>query len=260
MSSQEAAAPAVKGAHTVFFVTNFWELKSEEKEIAQGKAVADACKAAGVKHIIFSSLINVTEASNGRLPAVSHFDGKAKIEKYIRNSGVPATFVLPGFFMSNLFDMIRKNEDGSFSTHWPVSGEKAQVPLFNVADMGKFSLLLYKPTTAHIIKVNGSIVPSRSSLHTLASRSILQPTITPLSVWFLNSRKSLVSLPTSCRSLATCSNLSCPNLLHRKCLRICFCLRALGITLVRILVRAWGYWGKSRQAGRSLLEPIRASG
>lgn len=133
MSSKEAAAPAVQGAHTVFLVTNFWESASADTEISQGKAVTDASKEAGVKHIIFSSLIHVTEATNGKLTHVSHFDSKADIEKYIRASDIPATFVLPGFFMSNFFDFMKKNEDGSFTFALPVSGDKAQVPMFDAA-------------------------------------------------------------------------------------------------------------------------------
>lgn len=113
MSSAEAAAPAVQVAHTVFLMTNFWETMSADTEIAQGKAVTDACKAAGVKHLIFSSLINNTEASKGRLPNIAHFDGKAKIEAYIRQSGVPATFVLPGMFMNAYFDTVRRGDDGT---------------------------------------------------------------------------------------------------------------------------------------------------
>ncbi|KAH6867794.1 hypothetical protein B0T10DRAFT_541803 [Thelonectria olida] len=139
MSSAELAAPAVKDAHTVFLVTNFWESSSDDVEISQGKAVADASKAAGVQHLIFSSLINTTEASGGRLPNISHFVGKSKVEKYIRDSGVPASFVLPGFFMSNMFTMINKGEDGNYTLALPVSPEKAQIPLFDVgSDTGKF--------------------------------------------------------------------------------------------------------------------------
>lgn len=138
MGSIELAAPAVAGAHTVFMVTNYWENPSGDGEIAQGKAVTDACKAAGVKHLIFSSLINVSEVSGGRLTHIHHFDGKAKIEQYIRGSGVPATFVLPGLFMSNLFTMIRNNGEGAYSLNLPVSPEKGQVPLFNAGgDLGK---------------------------------------------------------------------------------------------------------------------------
>ncbi|KAK3723033.1 hypothetical protein LTR37_002179 [Vermiconidia calcicola] len=139
MSSTESIARAVKDVHTVFLMTNFWESMSANTEVAQGKAVVDASKAAGVQHLIFSSLINTTEASKGRLPDIAHFDGKAKIEDYIRGSGVRATFVLPGLFMSGYFDTIRKNEDGSYMLALPVSEEKAQIPLFDAAgDMGKY--------------------------------------------------------------------------------------------------------------------------
>lgn len=141
MSSAQAAAPAVAGAHSVFLVTNFWESMSAETEIAQGRAVADASRAAGVQHLVFSSLINTTEASGGRLRHISHFDGKARIEDYIRQSGVPATFVLPGWFMSNFATMLRKDDGGGgFTWVLPegVSVDKAQVPLFDaVADMGE---------------------------------------------------------------------------------------------------------------------------
>ena len=119
---------------------------SAETEIAQGKAVADACKTAGVQHLIFSSLLNTTRASNGRLSHISHFDGKAKIEEYIRQLGIPATFVLPGMFMSGYFNMIRKNEDGSYVLAMPVSEEGAKAPLFDPAnDMGGSWLLQYGP-------------------------------------------------------------------------------------------------------------------
>ncbi|OPB44641.1 hypothetical protein A0O28_0029600 [Trichoderma guizhouense] len=142
MSSSSSVAPAVQNAHTVFLVTNFWESMSSDTEISQGKAVVDASKAAGVQHIIFSSLINASEASNGRLPNISHFDGKARIEEYIRSSGVPGTFVLPGMFMSGFETMIRKNppnEPAGYTLALPVEPSKAKAPLFDAAeDTGKF--------------------------------------------------------------------------------------------------------------------------
>lgn len=138
MGSQEDTARAVKGAHTVFFVTNYWESMSRETEVGQGKMVTDACKAAGVKHIIFSSLVDVTEVTKGRLSHVAHFDGKAEIERYIRESGVPATFVMPGFFMSNFFSSFKKGSDGSFTFALPVTGDNARIPLFDASgDTGK---------------------------------------------------------------------------------------------------------------------------
>ncbi|OAX82498.1 hypothetical protein ACJ72_03153 [Emergomyces africanus] len=137
MNSTSSIAPAVANAHTVFLVTNFWDSAKKEVEYSQGKNVADAAKAAGVSHFIFSSLINVTEATKGRLPNVDHFDGKADVEKYIKSIGLPATFVLAGYFMSNFEMSLRKGEDGVFTLNMPIS-DKAQFPLFDVADTGKY--------------------------------------------------------------------------------------------------------------------------
>lgn len=138
MNDAASLAAAVKGAHTVFLVTNFWETASKATEVAQGKAVADACRATHVQHLIFSSLINTTKASQGRLSNIHHFDGKAEIEEYIRAIGVPATFFLPGTFMSSFKDMIRQQDDGSYLFTLPV-GDNARLPLFDAAgDTGIF--------------------------------------------------------------------------------------------------------------------------
>ncbi|TIA65795.1 NAD(P)-binding protein [Aureobasidium pullulans] len=114
LNSKESVPKIIQGSHTVFLVTNYWETMDPKVEVTQGKNVADAAKEAGVSHIIFSSLLNVTEATNGRLVHVPHFDGKADIEKHIRSTGVPCIFMLPGYFMSNLTDMMQKGEDGKF--------------------------------------------------------------------------------------------------------------------------------------------------
>lgn len=137
MNSVSSLEKALQGSDTVFLVTNYWESRSGETEFAHGKNVTDAAKSAGVSHIIFSSLIDVTEATNGRLSHVPHFDFKAKVEKYIRGSGINCTFVLPGYFMSNFSQMFRKAEDGTYQLFYPVDGKKAQFPLFDPAsDLG----------------------------------------------------------------------------------------------------------------------------
>ncbi|KAJ5177166.1 Nucleoside-diphosphate-sugar epimerase [Penicillium canariense] len=95
MSSVADVIKAVDGAHTVYVVTNFWKSMSAKPEILQGKNVTDTCRKAGVKDLIFSSLINASKATSGRLVNITHFDGKAEVEEYIRESGIPASFVMP---------------------------------------------------------------------------------------------------------------------------------------------------------------------
>jgi len=138
MNDKASVAKAIKGSHTVFLVTNYWESANPDIERSQGINVADAAKEEGIQHIVFSSLINVTEATGGKLTHVPHFDSKNDIENYIRSTGVPSTFMLPGYFMSNFASMFNKGEDGVYNFAMPIS-DNAQFPLFDVAqDTGNF--------------------------------------------------------------------------------------------------------------------------
>jgi hypothetical protein len=79
--------------------------------------------------------------SNGVLAHVYHFDSKALVEDYIRTLPVPATFLLPGFYMSNFStgDMLREAAPGSYVLALPVP-PTAPVPLLDAArDTGKFA-------------------------------------------------------------------------------------------------------------------------
>ncbi|MGN4446736.1 SDR family oxidoreductase [Bacillus cereus group sp. MYBK79-1] len=67
--------------------------------------VIDAAKEVGIKHIVFLSLLGVEKNL-----IVPH----AKIEKIIKDSGIPYTFLRPSFFMQNLLsqhgDELRKDK------------------------------------------------------------------------------------------------------------------------------------------------------
>ena len=67
-----------------------------EKETAQGIAIADAAKAAGVAHIVYSSV-----ASADRATGVPHFDSKYVVEQHLQESGVPYTILRPVACMEN---------------------------------------------------------------------------------------------------------------------------------------------------------------
>ena len=77
--------------------------------------------------------------SKGVLPGVYHFDGKAKVEDYIRSLGIPASFFLAGFYMSNLPGMsIREMPDGKWGLALPMPDD-SPIPLFDAEDdTGKF--------------------------------------------------------------------------------------------------------------------------
>lgn len=68
-----------------------------------------------------------------------HFDSKALVEDYVREIGLPATFFMPGFFMSNIpGGMLRPmppHNDWTFAVPVP---ETAPIPLFASEDTGKW--------------------------------------------------------------------------------------------------------------------------
>lgn len=94
-ASMEAA---LTGAHATFIVTNYWEKCSKDREVRQGKLLADLAKRLGLHYVVYSGLENIGKLTAGRL-AAGHFDGKGEVEEYFRDIGVPMTSVrLPCYF------------------------------------------------------------------------------------------------------------------------------------------------------------------
>lgn len=142
---------AFRGAYAVFAVTNYWEKMDTDLEIQQGKNLADAALEAGIQHYIWSSLLNITKLTNGTLSHVYHFDSKAKIEDYIREISLPATFMLPGFYMSNFpgGNIRQSPPDNAWTLAMPIP-DSASVPLLaTIEDTGKFvkGILLHREET-----------------------------------------------------------------------------------------------------------------
>ncbi|XP_050002386.1 nmrA-like family domain-containing protein 1 [Alexandromys fortis] len=126
---------ALKGAHGAFVVTNFWDHLSKEKEVCQGKLVADIAKRLGLKHVVYSGLENVDRLSGGKLK-VLHFDGKGEVEEYFWSIGVPMTSVRLAAYFENFLTMWKpvKTPDGHYTLALPMG----DVPMdgISVADVG----------------------------------------------------------------------------------------------------------------------------
>lgn len=140
---------AIKGSYAVFAVTNYWESLDGERESKQGFNIVDVSKEAGVEHLIFSTLYNVTEISKGEFKNVLHFDSKARISKYMQEKCVPHTNFMPGFYMTNLISNIVPASNGQFMYLSPYS-DNTPIPLFATdEDTGLFvkSILLNREKT-----------------------------------------------------------------------------------------------------------------
>jgi uncharacterized protein YbjT (DUF2867 family) len=153
LDSKDSLREAFKGAYAVFAVTNYWEKEDEELEKQQGHNVADAAKECGVQHLIWSSLLGVTDLTSGKFTRVYHFDSKAAVESYIRDLGIPATYFLAGFYMSNIPGKMMRATDPSkpneLTMALPVPSS-TPFPLIDAADdTGKFikAILLKRDQT-----------------------------------------------------------------------------------------------------------------
>ncbi|KAJ7662929.1 NAD(P)-binding protein [Mycena rosella] len=135
VANKEAVFKAFAGANMAFLVTNFWEHITLEKEVSEAKMLIDAVKAAAVERVVWSGLTSASKASAGKYTHVIHFDGKAEIAEYGRQSGVPFVDVQAGFYASNFLDspmMLAKQDDGSFTIELPTKPTTV-VPIIDTA-------------------------------------------------------------------------------------------------------------------------------
>src|SRR5918998_496557 len=95
MEDRSSMERALEGAYGIFSVQNFWET-GYDGEVRQGKTVADAAKAAGVEHFVYSSV-----GSAHRQTGVPHFESKWEIEEHVRELGLPYTILRPTYFIQN---------------------------------------------------------------------------------------------------------------------------------------------------------------
>ena len=156
---------AFSGAHGAFCVTNFWEHFSPAKEKAQARNMAEAAKAAGVKHAVWSTFEdtrNWVPLDDERMPTlqgefkVPHFDGKGEADAFFKAAGVPTTFLLTSFYWDNLihFGMgPQRGEDGTLAFNLPMGERK--LPGIAAEDIGRSVYGIFKKGDAFAGKTVG---------------------------------------------------------------------------------------------------------
>jgi uncharacterized protein YbjT (DUF2867 family) len=150
----ESLKRAFQGAHGVFALTNFWEHFSVEREQRQARNIAEAAKAAGVRHVVWSTLEDTRERvplADDRMPTlmerykVPHFDGKGEANAYFRERGVPTTFMYTSFYWDNLigFGMApKRGPDGKLVFVLPMGDKK--LPGIAAEDIGRAAYGIFK--------------------------------------------------------------------------------------------------------------------
>ena len=136
---------AFAGAHGAFCVTFFWVDFSPAHEMAQARNMAAAAKAAGVRHVVWSTLEDTRRwVTDDRMPnlqevyKVPHFDGKEEADAAFREAGVPTTFLRTAFYWENFIYFglgPKRGEDGTLAISFPMG--TAKLPAIAVEDIGK---------------------------------------------------------------------------------------------------------------------------
>jgi uncharacterized protein YbjT (DUF2867 family) len=154
IDNAESLKRAFEGAYGAYCVTFFWAHFSPEKEMAEAKAMAETAKAAGLRHVIWSTLEDTRKwvpLSDNRMPTlqgkykVPHFDGKGESNHFFTDAGVPTTFLLTSFYWDNFihFGMgPKKGADGKLAITLPMGDKK--LPGIAAEDIGKCAYGIFK--------------------------------------------------------------------------------------------------------------------
>lgn len=99
-------APFFAGAHGAFIVTNFWDPAQMQRETEVGTTAVQAARAAGVSHLVWSTLPNSKALSGGALE-VTHFTSKALVDEVVAAAGFPRyTLVGAPMYFQNFLTMM----------------------------------------------------------------------------------------------------------------------------------------------------------
>ncbi len=162
LDNPESVKKAFEGAYGAFCITNFWEHFSVDKEMAQAKTMAEAAKAAGVKHVVWSTLEDTRKTvplSDQRMPTlqgkykVPHFDGKGEADRFFVEAGVPTTYLLTSFYWENFihFGMgPAADQSGNLAITFPIGN--AKFPSIAVEDIGKCAYGIFKRSSEFVGK------------------------------------------------------------------------------------------------------------
>ena len=156
----ESLTNAFAGAYGAYCVTFFWNHYSPERENASAANMAKAAQAAGLQHVIWSTLEDTRRwvpLDDDRMPTlqgkykVPHFDAKGEVDHVFTDLGVPTTFLYASFYWDNFISFgagPKQGPDGQLALTLPIGDAK----MAGVAaeDIGKVAYGIFRRGTATI--------------------------------------------------------------------------------------------------------------
>ncbi|MEU5974004.1 NmrA/HSCARG family protein [Streptomyces sp. NPDC047315] len=162
LDDEASVRAAFDGAYGAFVVTNFWAPRPAEDvrrrtaaqmEKEQAGNAARAARAAGLRHVIWSTLEDtrgVLRTGDDQMPllegdyTVPHFDAKAEADRLFTAEGVPTTFLRTTFFYEAFLRGMGpvRGDDGTLAITLPM----ADAPIAGIAsdDIGRTALGVFR--------------------------------------------------------------------------------------------------------------------
>ena len=179
----EEIRKALEGAYGAFFVTFFWAHYSPALENKHARDFAEASKAAGLKHVIWSTLEDTRQwypLDDDSMPSlndgqykVPHFDGKGESDHFFTDAGVPTTFLMAAYYWENLiyFGMgPKRGADGKLAITFPMADKK--MAGIGAEDIGKCAYGIFKGGSKYIgerVGIAGEQLTMKQMAHKLGT-------------------------------------------------------------------------------------------
>jgi uncharacterized protein YbjT (DUF2867 family) len=159
LDDEDSVREALDGAYGAFVVTAFWEYMSAERELAQVRAAANAAKAAGLAHVVWSTLPDTRKyipLDDDQVPTlqdkykVPHFDGKGESDQLFVDAGVPTTNLSTTFFFESFVTLFppMRDDDGRLFITLPIG--QAKLPGIAAEDIGRTALGIFRRGRTYI--------------------------------------------------------------------------------------------------------------
>ena len=151
--------PALQGAWAAFLTTSFSEARPDD-ETVRGFRVIDAMLDAGVRHVVFNTVVDIARVSNGRYDNIPYFTTKHQIEDRLElerrsNRLDSLSLVYLGYYFQNFGKWTpTKQADGSYVFYFPVDPAEITLCCTDVNDLGPIvAAILQRPQDFDGVKV-----------------------------------------------------------------------------------------------------------
>lgn len=170
-SDRGSIESALTGAYACFVntITDYNDPNCFENEKLQGQLIADACKSAGVQHVVFSSQLHTTRVSG---VLVRHMVAKAEIEDYMRDIQLPVTCLIMPIYFEDFCGLFKPKTSDGYMYELLLPMGFTSLDMMSVEDLGPVVIHVLQNRAAYLNKtlsVSGDKLTMREVAAVLSS-------------------------------------------------------------------------------------------